>query len=540
MKNKKIFFFRFAFLLFILSGNCQTNNPISLTRDAYTYSEYYLEMRDHIQLFTRVILPANNYIKQYPTILLRTPYNTRNYLGFVNTIIPRGYALVLQDCRGQYNSGGTMYPYSQQEIFDAQDCSKWIINQSWSDGSIGTLGASYDGFTALAAAVQNPYIKVVVADDPAKSFSYEYKNGVLDTDILGWLNIIENEEYNRLSTHQHKQISNSLDLNDLDLEYLGHRSQVYQDMINLETLEDNLYWEKNSLDPYFDEIAAPVLIVYSGDAYWDHPLEIFNGLNSHSKDTAQILLTPEHHGFHFQNLLAGRQTSVNTYMMDYFDACLKNNTPVNDSPVLYYFAGENYFQSAPGWPIKNAEVCLYLAADNRLTQETGIRTDKYTVAISPQSMDPYKKGKNGYSELVFQSAVFDNTTFLAGVPQLILYISTEINDFDLFVMMFEKSTKEENFIQSGFLRARYYNGTDKTESLTPGEIYCLKPEFYPKLYKINPGSVLKIVITNGMPRFFENPLTGEPLTSQTRQDSGEFTLHVGEEYPSRIVLSVLE
>ena len=63
-----------------------------------------------------------------------------------------GYAVVLQDVRGTYTSDGDFAP-KVNEIDDGQDAIAWIVEQDWSDGTVGTYGASYMGMTQWAVAI---------------------------------------------------------------------------------------------------------------------------------------------------------------------------------------------------------------------------------------------------------------------------------------------------------------------------------------------------------------------------------------------------
>jgi putative CocE/NonD family hydrolase len=122
-------------------------------------------MRDGVRLATDVYLPAQNgqiLPGQFPTLLERTPYGK-----VASPIIPgaqppdvvqaeheahyfasNGYAVVVQDCRGRFDSEGTFYPYTQ-EGRDGYDTVEWAARQPWSDGKVATFGGSY------LAAVQN-------------------------------------------------------------------------------------------------------------------------------------------------------------------------------------------------------------------------------------------------------------------------------------------------------------------------------------------------------------------------------------------------
>ena len=55
-----------------------------------------------------------------------------------------GYVYVAQDNRGRYDSEGEFYPW-HQEVEDGYDTRKWIAQQPWCNGKIGTVGGSYLG-----------------------------------------------------------------------------------------------------------------------------------------------------------------------------------------------------------------------------------------------------------------------------------------------------------------------------------------------------------------------------------------------------------
>ena len=81
-------------------------------------------MRDGMRLRSNVFRPDGN--GRWPAILLRTPYNkgdalTASYQSFVN----HGYAVVVEDVRGRYKSGGAFEPINQ-EIDDGDDTLNWI------------------------------------------------------------------------------------------------------------------------------------------------------------------------------------------------------------------------------------------------------------------------------------------------------------------------------------------------------------------------------------------------------------------------------
>ena len=70
-------------------------------------------MRDGVRLGANMFRPGTT--GRFPAILVRTPYNkgdaiTPNYQSFVN----HGYAVVVQDVRGRYESDGEFEPLNQE------------------------------------------------------------------------------------------------------------------------------------------------------------------------------------------------------------------------------------------------------------------------------------------------------------------------------------------------------------------------------------------------------------------------------------------
>src|SRR6202521_939378 len=119
-----------------------------------------IPMRDGVRLSANVFLPSEH--ARVPAILVRTPYGkgldiTPNYQAFVE----HGYAVVVEDVRGRYESEGAFQPL-RQEPADGDDTLNWIARQSWSDGKIGMIGGSYRGIVQWKAAVlNNPHLKAI-------------------------------------------------------------------------------------------------------------------------------------------------------------------------------------------------------------------------------------------------------------------------------------------------------------------------------------------------------------------------------------------
>ncbi len=104
-------------------------------------------MADGVKLATEIWRPAGS--GAYPVILQRTPYGrARN--DEPPAIVQRGYALVSQDMRGRFDSEGANLPFigcGWREHQDGADTVRWIRQQPWCNGKVGTQGGSAGGIT---------------------------------------------------------------------------------------------------------------------------------------------------------------------------------------------------------------------------------------------------------------------------------------------------------------------------------------------------------------------------------------------------------
>ncbi|MBH1965600.1 MAG: CocE/NonD family hydrolase [Comamonadaceae bacterium] len=143
-----------------------------------TPSSVYVPMRDGCRLAVDTYLPAavdEPVPARLPTIVVFTPYYRRfvasenglevspNCGRYRDIFVPQGYAVVVVDVRGTGASFGTRdalrSPKERDDYFEIAD---WIVQQPWSDGSIGSTGISYLGAAAVfLASTRHPAVKAI-------------------------------------------------------------------------------------------------------------------------------------------------------------------------------------------------------------------------------------------------------------------------------------------------------------------------------------------------------------------------------------------
>ena len=150
--KKKLFLFSFC-ILFVMSFSCilaVTTSQIDTSTQKPVYEVSVSEnvpipMRDGVKLMANIFQPKTE--GTFPVIIMRTPYgkgNLKNPNG--RHFASKGYVYITQDCRGTGKSEGKWYP-GINERNDGKDTHKWVLSQPWCNGSIGTTGGSYVGYT---------------------------------------------------------------------------------------------------------------------------------------------------------------------------------------------------------------------------------------------------------------------------------------------------------------------------------------------------------------------------------------------------------
>jgi putative CocE/NonD family hydrolase len=158
----------------------------------YTKRDVMIPMRDGVKLHTVILVPKG--AKGAPILLTRTPYDASaltshaqsSHLGPIldgydnatEAIVEGGYIRVVQDIRGKHGSEGDYVmtrplhgpqnPTPVDHATDTYDTIDWLVkNVPESNGKVGILGISYDGFLPLMALVNpHPALKVSVPMNP--------------------------------------------------------------------------------------------------------------------------------------------------------------------------------------------------------------------------------------------------------------------------------------------------------------------------------------------------------------------------------------
>src|ERR1700733_12552947 len=155
----------------------ERTNEVEVERDAK------VTVSDGTVLLADIYHPVG--VNDAATIVERTPYGRANFCaGMGPEFAARGYRYVLQACRGTDGSGGSHSYFA--EAADGRATADWIDGQGWFNGTLGSYGASYMGFTQWAlASTRPPYLKAIAIALSAsqRAFSW-YPGGSLALEVI--------------------------------------------------------------------------------------------------------------------------------------------------------------------------------------------------------------------------------------------------------------------------------------------------------------------------------------------------------------------
>ena len=544
--------------------------------------EARIAMPDGVELATDLYLPERA-DTPLPTIMMRLPYGKRRFgevRQWANLFLPAGYAVVVQDMRGRYNSGGVFAPYPD-DAADGAATLDWITGQAWSDGQVGTIGCSALGETQMTlATTQHPALKAMIPlgaggaiGTLAGSYGFfgMFDGGILNlASAFGWFVEAGGKTGGRMGMPA--------------VDYArGHRvlplreavAQFRDDPTDFSTYLDEFdnaeYWAQSGFIAEGDTFATPFLMV---DSWFDRAGESL-ALATHMRATGAtgtIVILP---GLHcdlsggFADGAVGdlpldpaNARDFDALFLQFMDARMKGGTPPDLPPVLYYVLNEDRWREADSWPPSDsAPRTIYLSGDGLKTVAPQ-QSSRLTFVSDPMNPVPslggtmcctgeadlragplYQNPIEGRDDLlVLTSDPLEQAITLAGPVTATLFVQTDVPDTDLVLRLTDVDPEGNSLmIHEGSLRLRYRQGMDQPQLMQPGEVYEVPVILRDIAYRVPEGHRLRLHVTgSSFPRLARNMNGGaDNPYAETQAQPATITLHMGAETPSRLRLTTL-
>ena len=406
----------------------------------YVRREVMIPMRDGVRLFTVIVVPKG--ARNAPIVLTRTPYNASkrasrsdsprmlDALPLSDEVFVRaGYIRAYQDVRGKYKSEGDylmtrpvrgpLNPTSTDHVTDAYDTIDWLVkNTPESNGRVGMIGSSYEGFTVVmallgphpalkAAAPESPMVDGWMGDDwfhygAYRQTNYDYVQGQTAQkgegepvgrdaydDYEGFLRAGSAGAYARLH----------------GLDQLPWAEKM------IEHAAYDAFWQGQALDKLVAQHPSQVPTLWE-QGLWDQEdmwgaIHCYLALKAEGQsDHNYLVMGPWRHsqvnaeGYSLGPLRWNGDTALQyrrDVVLPFFNEYLKDGAPKADTPpVLIYNTGENHWDRRKSWPPACESGCgaplkpIYLAANFSLAFEKPVAAEGADSYVSdPAKPVPY-------------------------------------------------------------------------------------------------------------------------------------------------------
>jgi uncharacterized protein len=401
----------------------ETPANFQVKTDSFNYDrrDVMIPMRDGVRLHAVVLVPKG--AQHAPILLTRTPYNAtelttraqsgnlaRALYGYDNAtdvIVEGGYIRVVEDVRGKYGSEGDyvmnrplhgpLNPTPVDHATDTYDTIDWLVkNVPETNGKVGILGISYDGFTTLMGLVNpHPALKVAVPMNPMvdgwmgddwfhngafrqQNMSYIYdQEATRGNDMKWWSNYFDDYD----------MFMNAVSAGELGrmhgMEQLGFWNKL------LKHPSYDAFWREQAMDKILaaQPLKVPTMLVHS---LWDQEdiygaPAVYKAIKPKDKDNNMVYLVmgPWFHGqeigdgsaiaamkFNADTAMYFREHVLGPFLAQY----LRDGAPKADvAPVTAFETGTNTWRRLPAWPAGCASGCtvkptpLYLSSGLKLS-----------------------------------------------------------------------------------------------------------------------------------------------------------------------------
>lgn len=554
-----------------------------------------VKMRDGTLLSTDVVRPDAP--GKFPTLLLRTPYN-KNGGGDQLWFAERGYAVVTQDVRGKYDSGGA-YTLFRSEANDGYDTNEWIGAQPWSNGKVGTMGGSYPGYTQLAQGVSNS--KYLVSISTALTTGDVFNNWVYNDGALflafalPWGGIgMHGHTFHTLPATDWPAIYEHLPLATID-RAAGHTNPGFRELLKHPRANDP-FWKGISLENDIRNISVPLLVLGGWyDLFLRGTLQDDKTIRNESKSELarrqkRLIIGPWAHNGGVRNNTPGRETTGPDRSIDFgpeaeidtrnlhlrwHDHWLKgiDNGVDSEPPVKIFVMGENSWRYENEWPLARTQYTkFYLGSEGRANSAAGdgtlssvqpgnrphaAETDRFVYdpaqpvptlsgggicCVVPFGPWDQRKAEVRSDVLVYTTPVLTSPIEVTGPIAVKLFAATSAKDTDWTAKLVDVHPDgyAQN-IQDGIIRARYRNGKAAPAALlTENKVYEYTLDLWATSTVFLPGHRIRLEISSSnFPRFDRNLNTGEDPFTGTRMQSAKQTIYHSDRYPSHVVLPVI-
>ena len=538
--------------------------------------------RDGVTLSTDIYLP--DAAGSFPTVLIRTPYsnNSDTQIEQARRFANSGYACVVQDCRGRWDSDGEYYPF--REGPDGNDTQEWIGKQPWSDGHIGMAGGSYLGTVQWQSAPhRSTYLKCMAPRVICCDYfsGLVYPGGAFQLNVLmSWGMRTNARTGQSIDYHNWIEAFYNLPVEQMD-EQAGRTLPFWKDWVEHDTYD--AYWQEMDDEPRWGDIEVPAFNMGGWyDLYANQTFTNFNGLRQHGRTPearqSKLIVGPWPHALSLSTKTGdvdfgnGSLADLDALEMRWFDYWLRgiDNGVVDEPPLRLFIMGINEWHDEHEWPLARTDWQKWYfhskGQANALTGDGALSTTppaseaddhflydpQYPVQtlggnncctphIVPWGPYDQRPAEMRGDVLCYTSAPMETDMEVTGPIKVVLFAATDGLDTDWTAKLVDVSPSGYAMnLCDGIIRARYREDRSQPTLLEPGKVYEYEIEVGVTGNVFRKGHCIRVEMSSSnFPRFDRNPNTGHRFGRDTELRQAHQTVCHNSVHPSHIVLPVI-
>ncbi len=467
-----------------------------------------------------------------PVVLIRTPYGRRALRPVGRVFAERGYQVVIQSCRGTFDSGGRWDPV-RHERDDGLATLTWIADQPWFGGTVFTYGPSYLGVVQWAVAGEAPpYLRAMAPSISAASFRdaviYPGETFALDN-MLTWayqtthnhLPFLRQLAAGLMSRRRLQRGWDTRPLADADRVVLDRRVDFLQDYLAHDRPDDP-WWDPIDFRP--GRASAPPSTLLAGwyDLFLVEQIGDFEALQAAGRP-ARLTVGPWTHT-RLGAYAAGLGDAF-TWFACHAPGGADGVVGAGGGPVRLYVMGSKRWMSFPSWPPPATEQRWYLHGRGVLEESVPVASEPDRYRYDPADPTPAGGGNTlagraaGRKDqrvrerrgdvVVFTGRPLESDLTVIGRVGVELHVRSSLADTDFFVRLCRVSVRGVSTnVTDGIVRLR--PGT----AAAPDGTAHLVVDLAPTAMTWRAGERLRLQVSSGAhPMHAANLGTGDHLPS---------------------------
>jgi uncharacterized protein len=579
---------RYLVLLLCVLASAAAGQDQSITSE----QNVAVPMRDGTILRANVFRPSQG--GPFPVLILRTPYGKPPKAD--EQLVQAGFIVVTQDARGRYASDGQYESFVRHETHDGTDgydTVEWAAKLPNSTGKVGLFGTSYNAFLQWRAAAEKPPSLSAIAafSIPARYTDLEGPGTIRPGRRLKWWQGTISPDLRRRAggapPHTGAAAGQLWDAGEGErlLHFLPWRDLPDEPLFASEAPFVKAWLREPWRDPWrLDEDAARTTVPNLNVCGWYdhcngsidlHTAIVKLGGSESARRHSVLIVGPWGH-----NVLGQRQQGeidfgpeaqldISQLHRQWFGHWLKGDQQhagvASWKQVKLFVMGIGQWREFDEWPPSGAKSRDYYLAsgggantprgDGRLTDASSTTAASDTFDYDPRDPVPTLWTKALYTTvtdqrpladrrdiLVYQSPPLETPVETIGYPEVALCAESSCPDTDFFAWLIDVAPDGRAIdVASGMIRARYREGLDKPQLLTPGDITELRFRLRPTAHRFLAGHRIRLDITSSdFPNFDRNHNTAADQNADAQLVTARQTIHHGGRHASRLILPLMD